>query len=83
MADELKFQRLLKVNVVKSEKSKVILQVAKWGDNNPSLEKRSYYLKDGEWHTGKAAGINYQDFKKILKMKNEIKSVLKSESSND
>lgn len=50
-----------------------------WGDNRPTLEKRNYYFKDGEWCTGKTMGINLDDFKKILKMKNEIKEVLAQE----
>lgn len=72
-------KQLLKVHVNKSEKSKTVIQVMQWGDNRPTLEKRNYYLKDGEWCIGKTIGINLDDFKKILKMKNEIKEVLAQE----
>ena len=72
-------KRLLKVHVNKSAKSKQIIQVMVWGDNKPALEKRAYYIKDGEWQTGKTMGINADDFKHILKMKNEIKEALSKE----
>jgi hypothetical protein len=72
-------KQLLKVHVNKSEKSKTVIQVMQWGDNNPTLEKRNYYLKDGEWCVGKTMGINLADFKKILKHKNEIKEILAQE----
>ena len=78
--DNFHFKRLLKVHAIKSEKSKQIIQVMQWGDNNPTLEKRAYYLKDGEWMTGKSMGFSADDFKKILKHKNEIKEALTKES---
>lgn len=81
--DNFKFKRLLKVSVNKTEKSKQIIQVMQWGENNPTLEKRSYYLKDGEWLTGKSVGFNLDDFKKILKMKDEIKEALAREPEID
>lgn len=77
--DNFYSKQLLKVHVTKSEKSKQVIQVMQWGDNNPTLEKRAYYLKDGEWAVGKSMGFNLPDFKKILKMKNEIKEALACE----
>lgn len=81
--DNFKFKRLLKVNVNKTEKSKQIIQVMQWGENKPTLEKRGYYLKDGEWLAGKSMGFNLDDFKKILKMKDEIKEALAREPEID
>lgn len=72
-------KQLLKVSVNKSEKSKTVIQVMQWGQNNPTLEKRGYYLKDGEWACGKTMGLNLDDFKKILKHKSEIKEALAQE----
>lgn len=77
--DNFYSKQLLKVHVTKSEKSKQVIQVMQWGDNAPSLEKRAFYLKDGEWAVGKSMGFNLSDFKKILKMKNEIKEALAQE----
>lgn len=76
--ENFKSEQLLKVSVTKTEKSKTVIQVIKWGDNKPSLEKRGYYKKDGEWICGKAMGFNLNDFKKILKHKSEIKEALSS-----
>ena len=81
--DNFKFKRLLKVSVNKTEKSKQIIQVMQWGENKPTLEKRGYYLKDGEWLAGKSVGFNLDDFKKILKMKDEIKDALAREPEID
>lgn len=80
MSNEKFFSKqLLKVSVTKSEKSKTVIQVMQWGDHAPSLEKRGYYLKDGEWCVGKTMGFNLDDFKKILKHKSEIKEALAQE----
>lgn len=75
---EVKFEQLLEIKETESEngKSKTTIQVAKWGDNAPTLEKRMYFLKDGDWMTGKACGFNLKDFKRILKHKDEIKEAL-------
>ena len=81
--DNFKFKRLLKVSVNKTEKSKQIIQVMQWGENKPTLEKRGYYLKDGEWLAGKSIGFNLDDFKKIIKMKDEIKEALAREPEID
>ena len=81
--DNFKFKRLLKVGVNKTEKSKQIIQVMQWGENKPTLEKRGYYLKDGEWLAGKSIGFNLDDFKKIIKMKDEIKDALAREPEID
>ena len=81
--DNFKFKRLLKVSVNKTEKSKQIIQVMQWGENKPTLEKRGYYLKDGEWLAGKSIGFNLDDFKKIIKMKDEIKDALAREPEID
>lgn len=78
---EVKFEQLLEIASVEAEsgKSKTVLQVAKWSDNTPTLEKRMYFLKDGDWMCGKACGLNLKDFKKCLKYKNEIKECLTEE----
>lgn len=81
--DNFKSKRLLKISVNKTEKSKQIIQVMQWGENKPTLEKRGYYLKDGEWMTGKSMGFNLDDFKKILNMKDEIKEALAKEPEID
>lgn len=79
MSEKFFQKQILKIHVEKSEKSKQVIQVMQWGTNKPALEKRGYYLKDGEWQCGKSLGINLADFKHILKMKNEIKEALAQE----
>lgn len=78
---EVKFKQLLEISVNESEneKSKTVIQVAKWGDNPPTLEKRMYFKKDGDWMCGKACGLNLKDFKKCIKYKDDIKEALSEE----
>lgn len=78
---DVKFEQLLEISVKMSEneKSKTVLQVAKWGDNAPTLEKRMYFMKGDDWMCGKACGLSLKDFKKCLKYKDDIKEVLSEE----
>ena len=56
-----------------------VIQVVKWGKNPPTLERRSYYVKDGKTLPGKASGFRAADFKIIAKHNKEIKALLKRE----
>jgi len=73
---EITFKRLLKVHKEIGRNSKTIIQVAQWGNNKPTLEKREYYNKEGKWLPGKCRSFTMSDFKIVLKNKQEIKEAL-------
>ena len=75
---EITFKRILKLHKDTWNNSKTIIQVVQWGNNKPSIEKRDYYKKDGEWITGKCRSFSLEDFKILLKNKEEIKEALKN-----
>ena len=81
MSKEIKFERLKKVQVDVNEAgtSKVIIQVVKWGDNVPGLEKRSYYKDktDGTFKAGKLKAFTREDFKIMHTHRKEIYKLLK------
>lgn len=81
MSKEIKFKQLLEIYSNESEngKSKTVLQVVRWGDNPPTLEKRNYFIKDDEWMCGKASGLTRKDYIKCLKYEEDIKEVLTKE----
>jgi hypothetical protein len=55
----------------------VRLQVVKWNDNKPVLEKREFYLDgDGGEKTGKAKGLTKEDVEIILAHKGEILTLM-------
>ena len=56
------------------------LQVVRWNEYSPVLEKREYYKnKDNEEKTGKAKGFNYEDFEIILENAEKIQKLLEKE----
>lgn len=78
---DIKFEQLLEIYEKESEngKSKTVLQVVRWGDNPPTLEKRNYFWKDDDWFCGKQCGMTKKDFIKCVKAKDEIKQALTEE----
>jgi len=66
----------MKLSCKKTDRSKQVLQIVQWGNGSPTIEKRNYFKKDGEWQCGKTAGLTLEDFKKLLANKAEVKEAL-------
>ena len=79
---EIKFEVVLLLHEEKkTEKNKVCLQIIKWNDGEPRLEKRPSYLaedEDGEpiWKYRKAMGLNSKDISIIKDNYDNIMGVL-------
>lgn len=72
--------KVLKVfNESQSRNNTIRLQVVQWGKYKPVLEKREYYTDpDGNEKTGKAKGLNSEDFSIILDNSEEIEKLLEN-----
>lgn len=79
MSKEIKFNQILEVSCEETDTFKKVIQVVKWGDSAPTLEKRSYFKKDDEWLCGKASGFTRKDFIKCLKNKEAIKEAMQED----
>jgi len=77
--------KTLKLTVVKkpfsihaTEKGITVIWIVKWFDNEPTLEKRNFYLKKDEkkLSIGKAMGLNAEDVATVFSNQADIAEVI-------
>ncbi|MFC1524883.1 hypothetical protein ACFL5I_00680 [Planctomycetota bacterium] len=76
MSRYLTCKELLILEMQEKRDGKTVLRVVQWGKNKPKLEKRRFYLQDGELKTGKLEGLSSEDLKLIMEKHDEIQTTL-------
>lgn len=83
MAREVTCEVVKVLNETKSRGDTIRLQIVRWNNGKPMLEKRSYwYTEDDQERTGKAKGLTFQDFDIIVQNADEIKTIMEVKPEN-
>lgn len=86
MAREIKCDvlKVINENVNPHNNNKTRLQVVRWNNGTPSLEKRPYYVTDdGQERSKKAKGLKAEDFDLILQNADEIRAILEVKKDSE